>query len=74
MTDPTHERWYVLVDDLVGGHAIANVDKKRVSELDWSKGERTYVDLILTEELAHYIVGLHNYLHKSRFPEKWKES
>lgn len=73
MPDPSHQRWYVLIDDLVGGYAIANVDKKRVSALNWHQGERTFVDLIISEELAHYIVGLHNYLHKSRFPEQWTD-
>lgn len=54
------QRWYVLVDDLVGGYAIANVDKKRVSALDWRQSESTIGEFI-SEELATYIVKMHNH-------------
>jgi hypothetical protein len=53
------QRWYVLVDDLVGGYAIANVDKKRVSALDWRQSEIT-IGEFFSEELATYVVKMHN--------------
>lgn len=59
MVNLLHQRWYILIDDLVGGWSVANVDKGRVSEPDWAQGEVTVADLI-SEEIAHYIVKRHN--------------
>lgn len=61
MTDLRQQRWYVLVDDEVGGYSIANVDKKRVSALDWRQGDSVVADFV-SEEIALYIVKMHNLL------------
>lgn len=63
--------WYAVVDDCIGGWAISNVDKP-TSEQYYRKGELE-LGSFLTEEMARYIVGLHNYLHRTRFPDQWKD-
>jgi hypothetical protein len=70
---PETQRWFVAENDLYGGWSIVNVDVEKVSQLRNTQDHRTLVDDIPTEELAHYIVSLHNYLHRTRFPEQWKE-
>jgi hypothetical protein len=59
MTDLRRVRWFVLVDDVAGGWTVANVDKGRVSALDYRQGDST-VGEFLSEELALYIVKMHN--------------
>lgn len=53
------QRWYVLVDDLIGGYAIANVDKQRTSALDWRQGDSELGSLV-SQEVAEHIVRMHN--------------
>lgn len=55
------QRWYVLVDDLIGGYSIANVDKGRTSALDWRQGDSELGNFI-SEEVAVHIVKQHNLL------------
>jgi hypothetical protein len=50
--------WYVVVDDCIGGVAVANVDKP-TSQHDHSAGEGEIASF-LHEEAARYIVALHN--------------
>lgn len=52
-------KWFAVLDDTVGGWAIANVNKP-VSAHDPSKGEFSIGDF-LDEPLARYIVAMHNY-------------
>jgi hypothetical protein len=51
------EPWYVVEDDVVGGWAIAMVNKP-LSEI---LGREPVIGEMLTKELANYIVTLHNY-------------
>lgn len=52
-------QWYAVINDLVGGWAISTVDKP-LAEHDFSKD--LVVGDFLTEEIARYIVNLHNAL------------
>ena len=56
MTDPMSKPWFVVVDDLIGGFAVSNVDKP-TSEIDRP-------DLVITdfidEAAARHVVELHN--------------
>lgn len=54
----TYCRWYAVVDNLIGGYAISNVDKP-TAELDHLKGEydvATFMDFATAE----HMVSLHN--------------
>lgn len=52
------QKWYVVLDDLVGGWAVANVDKP-LSAHNYEKGERHWIECF-TKELAEYLVEFHN--------------
>lgn len=52
------QRWYVVIDDEVGGWAITNVDKP-VSEVDLDADERVLADFV-HEPIGRYVVDLHN--------------
>lgn len=59
MADILDQRWYIVIDDQVGGYAIANVDKDYTSELDWTQGDTTIGEFI-SEEVALLIVKQQN--------------
>ena len=65
MADPLTEAeilarwWYAVPDDMVGGWAIATLDKP-TSQIEKFDGESVPVDLVLTEGIARHIAGLHN--------------
>lgn len=59
MADILDQRWYIVIDDQVGGYAIANVDKDYTSELDWTQGDTTIGEFI-SEEVALFIVKQQN--------------
>lgn len=50
--------WYVVVNDLIGGWSIGNVDKPLLQH-DMLNGDRMIAD-VLSKELAEHIVELHN--------------
>lgn len=56
--NPLGLRWYVVVNDLVGGYSISHVDKP-LSQQDPTKGEGEIADFI-TKEVAEHIARLHN--------------
>lgn len=62
-------RWYAVPNDEIGGWAIAtkNVPTSQLRYGEWVVGD------FLTERLAGYVAGLHNHLHKARFPEQWDD-
>jgi hypothetical protein len=51
-------RWYVVVNDLVGGFSISHINKP-LSEQNRRQGEGELFDSA-TEVLARYVVGMHN--------------
>lgn len=55
-------RWYVLVNDEVGGWAVGACDRsvRRTSELVASAGERVVVDGVFAVEVARHVAELHN--------------
>jgi hypothetical protein len=53
-----YERWYVISNDVVGGWSIAAINKP-VSEIIGL--EHIIADDVLTQEIASYIVAVHNY-------------
>lgn len=59
MNNPLEQRWFILKDDIVGGWAIANVDKHLVSALDWKQGDTTVGEFI-SLEVAQHIASRHN--------------
>jgi len=50
--------WFVVVDDLIGGWAIATVNKP-LSEIDARKRGVYVVAEMISESLADYVVYLH---------------
>jgi hypothetical protein len=52
------QKWYVVVDDLVGGWAISTVDKP-LSEVDFRDRSVVIVADTLSKEIAEYLVYLH---------------
>ena len=52
--DMIRSKWYFVVNDLIGGHAISPVDRP-TSEYPY-----TVADLINDEDTAAHIVWLHN--------------
>lgn len=52
------QEWYTVVDDLVGGFAIATVNKP-LSEIDFRDRSVFVVADMLSKELADYVVYLH---------------
>jgi hypothetical protein len=52
------KKWYVVVDDVVGGWAISSIEKP-VSLMDYNKYERHWVEAD-TKEIADHIAELHN--------------
>lgn len=56
--NPFGIRWYVVVNDLIGGWAVSHIDKP-LSAQDFQHGEGDIFDS-LTKELAEYIVVLHH--------------
>lgn len=51
-------KWYVVLDDIVGGWAVSTIDKP-LSEMDYRKNERHWIECAVKEH-AQYIVDLHN--------------
>lgn len=51
-------RWHAVVNDLIGGWDVANVDKP-TSELDHRVGEYSMA-CFMDERTAHYVAVLHN--------------
>lgn len=61
--------WFAVIDDTIGGWSISLVDKP-VSKLNPVRNPREItIGDFLTEELARYIVELHN--RAQGFPEGW---
>lgn len=54
-----HQRWYAVVDDTVGGYAVANVDKP-TSEIDTRGQKERELVFAVTKAVADHIVQLHN--------------
>ena len=52
-------KWYVVVNDLIGGYAISHINKP-LSEHNYKAGEGELGDF-LTQEIAEHIVELHNW-------------
>jgi hypothetical protein len=55
---PLTLRWYVVLDDLIGGYSISHVDKP-LSQHDLLNGEGEIIDC-LTREIADHVAALHN--------------
>jgi hypothetical protein len=53
------EKWFVVVNDLVGGWSIANVDKP-LSEMNFHSGGEREVGDFWSKEIAEHIVKMHN--------------
>jgi hypothetical protein len=51
-------RWYVVIDDLIGGHLIATVNKP-ASQIDPYAGEFE-VATFIAQGMAQHVVDLHN--------------
>lgn len=51
--------WYPIVNDLIGGWAVVNVEKLQVSDLDRKAGEVEIASFI-SERIARHIADLHN--------------
>lgn len=51
-------RWYAVVDDLIGGYSISNVNKT-TSNADHFKGEYDFASFI-DRDVAQHMVDLHN--------------
>lgn len=67
---PFNLKWYVVVNDLVGGWAVSHIDKP-LSEQDARQGEGDIFDCC-SRPVAEYIVLLHNT--RLQFaPEGWLE-
>lgn len=56
----TENYWYVVEDDMIGGHAIANTNVKYVSELDFNADEFEVCTMVF-KGVAEHIVQKHNY-------------
>lgn len=56
--NPLVQRWYVQVDDLIGGWCVTNVNKPP-SQLNWEIGEYEVASFVL-EDVARHIAHLHN--------------
>lgn len=56
--DVLTERWYAVVNDLVGGWCVATVDMP-LSEFG-SSSTATFVGDFLTEGIARHVADLHN--------------
>jgi hypothetical protein len=52
------KKWYVVVDDVVGGWAISSIEKP-VSLMDYNKFERRWI-VADGKEIANHIAELHN--------------
>lgn len=52
------QRWYVVVNDLIGGYAISNVDKPTSEHDPWT--EYSIADMCMYKEELEHIVVLHN--------------
>lgn len=52
------QRWYAVVNDEIGGYAVANVDKP-VSAHDLEQGERA-IGEFFSEQAAKHVAELHN--------------
>lgn len=52
-------RWYVVVNDMIGGYAIATMDKP-LSEIEGRFHEVVVVADMVGRDVAHYIAHLHN--------------
>lgn len=52
------ERWFVVIEDTIGGYAISNKDKP-VSMHDWRQGD-IVVGEFVSKEIAEYIARMHN--------------
>ena len=50
--------WYAVVDNLIGGWAVATADKT-CADLDWQAGEVQVANFI-GEQTARHIAELHN--------------
>lgn len=53
-----YERWYVIPNDVVGGWSIATTNKPLSQIMGL---EPVVADDVLTQEIANYIVAVHNY-------------
>lgn len=53
------KKWYVVVNDLIGGYCICTEDVKFCSEVETRSGVN-YVGEFLTKEMAEHIVKIHN--------------
>lgn len=56
--------WYAVVDDLIGGWAVSNVNKT-TAEMDFEQGE-IEIASFASEEHARHIAELHNRSLESR--------
>ena len=65
-------RWYAVVNDLIGGYAIATTNKP-ISEIDPYSGEFELGDF-LTKEMAQHIADLHNYWWDSMIWESYYDN
>lgn len=57
--DPINHEWFPVVDDLVGGWAVATVDRP-LSEIDPTNRRHAAVACFVDERHARHIAGLHN--------------
>lgn len=60
MTDFLRQRWYVVVNDLIGGWAISNVDKPAHALRFPPHGQDYMIADMLTRESAEHVRDLHN--------------
>lgn len=54
-----HAPWFVLVDDVVGGWAVATADVERVSQLDRNDDAAVVVGWWLDESIAGHVCAAH---------------
>ena len=56
------QRWYAVVNDLIGGYVVSNVDKP-CSAIDSRKGSGEWqIADFMDEKTARYVADLHNFL------------
>lgn len=56
---PINREWFVVADDVIGGWAIATVDKP-VSEIDTRDGTEFVLGDFISKEITEHIVRQHN--------------
>jgi hypothetical protein len=60
VADPLQQRWYVVVNDLLGGWAVSNVDKPVHALMFPPHGEEYMIADMMDQRTAQHVRDLHN--------------